>query len=558
MSKQWLTYGTLWQYENDPNLNLGVCISEMIDNSISSFIQNRKYLQNDELHIEVITQESFDSKKIIVIDDAYGMSKDELENCIKLNKNIELKTKTGMNQYGVGLKSAIFWIGKDARIFTKQNNKSYVLNFLPIDINQRQAGNDFDNDINKDNLNTIKTNSGTRIEIDCTKGRVNNSWTTDYDQEKCKELTKYLGKKYKNYLNGNRDITIKINIKYENLNDSRKNWNFNIEAMEFNENPLKIKELKNNNIGLNEFVEKIRLDNQKIIEENQSKKTFNYLFEKLINNEELVWEDEIFLSEEENIKIPAKFSFLSKADKNLSGLIISHNGRYINFPGKNEKAIQKTYKYCDDKKFNGYWRWLCIEIEIEKINGNEDCSKIRPDVNKTVILFSNSENFELYSEERFKESIVRYINDNLLDLFEIIVGLSKSQTEIKARDELKKSLKNNDSVVCQTNIRVDDINNLIYFKDNKNTFKITLINDENKEWIIEEDGQNPENTYNYKINKGCKLIKNNDTDSLILLLAYLHLMKIKDDNGNNLIEKESAIANVVEKIIKWKNDNNEQ
>lgn len=272
MSKQWLTYGTLWQYENDHNLNLGVCISEMIDNSISSFIQNRKYLQNDELHIEVITQESFDSKKIIVIDDAYGMSKDELENCIKLNKNIELKTKTGMNQYGVGLKSAIFWIGKDARIFTKQNNKSYVLNFLPIDINQRQAGNDFDNNINKDNLNTIKTNSGTRIEIDCTKGRVNNSWTTDYDQEKCKELTKYLGKKYKNYLNGSRDVTIKINIKYENLNDSRKNWNFNIEPMEFNENPLKIKELKNNNIGLNEFVEKIRLDNQKIIEENQSKK----------------------------------------------------------------------------------------------------------------------------------------------------------------------------------------------------------------------------------------------------------------------------------------------
>lgn len=92
-------------------------LAELIDNSISSWEKrgdrgvSEIYKLKIDLYIDKI------EGKIVTIDNAEGMEKDELESAIKLHEISD--EKNGLNMFSVGLKNSAFWFSPDLKIQTK-------------------------------------------------------------------------------------------------------------------------------------------------------------------------------------------------------------------------------------------------------------------------------------------------------------------------------------------------------------------------------------------------------------------------------------------------------
>jgi len=122
-------YAALEAKKNNPSKFI-YQFSEFIDNSIASW-ENAK--METKLSINIFL--NFRSREITIEDNAYGMSKEELEDSIKLNNE---KTGNVLNMFGVGLKNAAFWLAPDLIIKTKQeNNSAFVTEVLISEIEDK-------------------------------------------------------------------------------------------------------------------------------------------------------------------------------------------------------------------------------------------------------------------------------------------------------------------------------------------------------------------------------------------------------------------------------------
>lgn len=105
-------YGTFANY----NYKMATAIPEFIDNSVASFRQNIKhYTDKNEKSISIIFDE--ENKRLIIRDTAFGIKRSDLPRALRLKS--EPKDRTGLNEFGMGLKTAAFWMGDKLTIITK-------------------------------------------------------------------------------------------------------------------------------------------------------------------------------------------------------------------------------------------------------------------------------------------------------------------------------------------------------------------------------------------------------------------------------------------------------
>ena len=111
-------------------------IAEFIDNSIQSFFDNKKYLPlNHKLDIKINI--SRDKKDITISDNAAGISKKKIEYALEAGSE-EIRRvnnrNNGLNEFGMGMKSAAFWFTKSWTIETKAVNEKFI-KIINLDVN---------------------------------------------------------------------------------------------------------------------------------------------------------------------------------------------------------------------------------------------------------------------------------------------------------------------------------------------------------------------------------------------------------------------------------------
>lgn len=556
LKTQELKYSNLWAHRLEPSLNLEVCLSEFIDNSISSFQKNLDKLENNKV-LEVTIKSLYKkdgSRQIIVIDNAFGMDQKELEESIVLFKDATNKDPSSMNQFGIGLKSSIFWIGDNAEITSCSLGKTHKLTFYPLNKIERTSSTIFQTRVEECWSDNDIPNNGTKIVIDCIHKKETSYWTST-SFKKNETIKDFLGKKYRNYLKDNNPFKLVIKFLFVNELNSSNNTIEEIQYKDFNDNPLCLSNFMKNEFDRQKALADMDKVYSKIKNDYKNKKYINntevsdYLYSKFKNDKKLVWEDNIIINNENNevIKIKTKFSLLSEPKLTKSGLIICHNKRYIYFPGKNKDDHYKTYNYYSDEKFiEGHHRWLSFEINLEDIEGNEKCEFIKPDKNKTLLVFDDREG-SVYKKELFESGIVNYIKQ--IDLFiKLLLKLNEDLNYTKdANNVTKKSLKNKDSITSKTVDKIDKSN--VKIEDNY-IINVKFVEKINDEHIIDVKCSDENKTIDAELNLESKYIKNQDSISLALLLLYTDL----NNRNKNYITKENNILNILEKISKWKNN----
>ena len=119
-------------------------ISEFVDNSTGSYFLNRVFLNRLHKNFKLKIDISYDhrEKEISIIDNAMGMSKDELYNALRIARRPS--DINGRNEFGMGLKTAASWFSKKWEVITKRSDSNYEFSLL-VDIEslKNSKNNDF-------------------------------------------------------------------------------------------------------------------------------------------------------------------------------------------------------------------------------------------------------------------------------------------------------------------------------------------------------------------------------------------------------------------------------
>ena len=105
------------------NISVEEALKEFIDNSTSSFEDNRVELEKDKkdtCKIEI----TWDDDEMIITDNAYGMEREEFGRALKLSARPDEYSKKSRSQYGIGLKNAAANIGRKYSIKSTQLGSS--------------------------------------------------------------------------------------------------------------------------------------------------------------------------------------------------------------------------------------------------------------------------------------------------------------------------------------------------------------------------------------------------------------------------------------------------
>lgn len=109
-------------------------VAELVDNSIEADAQNIHILIESH-EVIVNKRKSNQIKKIMVLDDGVGMSKDVLSSCLSLGWGTRLDTREGLGRFGFGLKGSSLSQTRRVEVFSWQNTKSDV-NFVYMDLDE--------------------------------------------------------------------------------------------------------------------------------------------------------------------------------------------------------------------------------------------------------------------------------------------------------------------------------------------------------------------------------------------------------------------------------------
>src|SRR6266550_3496234 len=99
-------------------------IAEFVDNSTQSYIDNKDMLDQQLkkegriFEVSIAYEPSDGNGMLRVSDNAMGMSYSDLERALHIA--MPPANRTGRSRYGMGMKTAAFWIGKKWRIQTKK------------------------------------------------------------------------------------------------------------------------------------------------------------------------------------------------------------------------------------------------------------------------------------------------------------------------------------------------------------------------------------------------------------------------------------------------------
>ena len=189
---------------------------ELIDNAIDNY-KNEKL--NENLKINLFF--NLDSQKIIMKDNAGGVSEENIGNLVSPGASGNDSEKNLIGIFGVGTKRAVVHLSKDILIKTRYKKK----NTFQIHINEDWINDDNTWDLEKTKIEDIGE-SETIIELKDLRSKL--------DVEKIKNLVSHLGITYLNFLKYE-SVEIKISyIKNEEDNELKifptnlENWSYNV------------------------------------------------------------------------------------------------------------------------------------------------------------------------------------------------------------------------------------------------------------------------------------------------------------------------------------------
>ena len=116
------------------------CFREFIDNSTSSFFDHKDELEqvaNTEMCKIVIQR---DDQKLVILDNAYGMNRQEFNNAMQLGAKAAEYSKTSRGQYGLGLKYAAASLGNCFSIESTALNSNEKFS-VTVDLDFLEANN---------------------------------------------------------------------------------------------------------------------------------------------------------------------------------------------------------------------------------------------------------------------------------------------------------------------------------------------------------------------------------------------------------------------------------
>lgn len=158
ISPEMSIYNTLKNH----SYSLGGALSEYIDNSLQSFIDNKKELNADKLRITItIDDKDANNRKIFIEDNAGGISHTDLEKAMKPSYKPQ---KQNLNEFGIGMKAASLWIGRKWTLlnsYLRRADKSKSEQII-FDLDELIQNNDtevpisyIDSDINKHGVTIV-------------------------------------------------------------------------------------------------------------------------------------------------------------------------------------------------------------------------------------------------------------------------------------------------------------------------------------------------------------------------------------------------------------------
>lgn len=529
-----LKYQDLWKYK-DEQLTLSFCLSEFIDNSISSCEQQ---IWNSNPNYKLVIDIDFDSqrKEYIISDNAGGMSPEELNVAMVIGKKPNYDyDNSKKNQYGIGMKSAIFWIGKNAIIYSKCSNYDEVYGDYHADM--KNSNDDVVHDINRtEHQNKISSKTGTKIIIN---NVYSNNRTITNDQ--FKKIDYFLGHRYSKYLSSG---NLEINVKF---NDIKGKYNNKIQTWDIYRDGVYEFKIDTSKLSKDELENKVNNSMDAI---NGNQVLINDIKYKLINGLPLEFDDFIIIKKDDNeYKTKIKVYVLNKPNAELSGLGIIQSNRYIHHPVliKKEDKLGGLYKPWNNNVgfADGYWRWIRVDLALEDIPGNERCNLVKPEKNKKELIFDNFDQnyFDTTLSLKFKE---------WAKLTNIVRELSQTN-----KNDKTEKFENKDAKVSY-----DEENDIlsteeIIFFDNleqKIKTKIKILDRPNENWLINLVDKEDENSFEYEYNSGnkyfSKIKKEFELSYVLKLLIYLdifYLNKNTNDENDSLAKNIESILNFFQK-----------
>src|SRR2546422_2460203 len=106
-------------------------LSELVDNAVDSFLEHRealKKLKQTKLQVSIQMERYEGVERIIVRDDAFGMSAKELHDALTLAETAKPKSKVKglIGHFGMGMKTACSSLGKEFKIKTARPDESQI------------------------------------------------------------------------------------------------------------------------------------------------------------------------------------------------------------------------------------------------------------------------------------------------------------------------------------------------------------------------------------------------------------------------------------------------
>lgn len=542
-NKQDLTYSFLWKYKDD-DLSLAICLSEFIDNSISSCEKTYwdKGIKHD-LEISITFNYDSDEKEYIIEDNAGGMDVNELDNAMRVNKYSDSigSSNTDKNQYGIGMKSAIFWIGNDGVIYTKKNNVELCGKYLAT--TKKESDPVLRNIY--ESKDVIDKPSGTKIIISGCYGN-DRSMT----EKKWDNVEYFLGNRYSKYLvdeNSDDEENIrkcKITIYSDSFEGDQKYKEVRKLTVK-NDNPG-IYSYNESNSGKFNKESVIKLLDEKLSNYN-GEKSYEEFKDKLISGKRMKFNDIVGFCNNK-YHAPVKIYILARPSEFRGGLAIVHSFRYIYHPVKmdKEKKVGGLYLPFKPRFRGGQWKWLRFEIELDKIESNEKCTKIKPEKNKKSIIFDSNSDI---SENDFWEGFQILFN-KWIDFAEII-------KEITSGDRNKESFKKLEDK--KNDVRYNDITHNLEttfkFSNLDKTIKVEISPSENDDpnflisFIGEIQNEDNSRTYKYEYNNYNAYFSKVEPGKMQYTLKLLLYLDIYYNQNKNLYDK--TISEVIREALEY-------
>lgn len=370
-------YFTLWKYR-EKDINIINCLSYFIENSIN-LCKSNYWDKNIDHDLEISITYNSQKNKYLIVDNSGAFNENDLIDVMLCKLNHSSK----MYDYSGNIKRGIFWLGKDASIFIKQNNKN---EFCGDYLSKNKSEYDLITiEFSESLKNNLLLNSGVAICIsECyTQGRT-------LDESNWNNIKKSLGYKFSYYLSNNKFGTCKIII-YSDLflnkdlgrnvfsnrieNDEKSIFKLGLDYKNFENNVLE--NLINNNLQ--------SLKNEKSF--------YDFKF-KILNNQKLTFDDEMKFKD---YLLPIKVYILRKPNIHLAGAAISFKNIFVYYPNFLDNNDNGLYIPFNDRMKSGSWRWIRVEINLDNFNIYKNEVKLNSDKNKIIFNANSNLNKDIFN-----------------------------------------------------------------------------------------------------------------------------------------------------------------